>query len=143
MKLKSIIKSNKELKKNGYKMLRKLHKMEKKKGAIQAYEKCYEDTYMFVLYCRGLAELIENEYTETNVYVLHFEKKINCFLEYLDFIAKTRSRISKKRLVSFLKAYTKFFNKVITEGYKFKFDAAMIEKWNAKCIVPYVATWGK
>ena len=30
MKFKSVVKTNKDLKKNGYKMIRKLHKMEKK-----------------------------------------------------------------------------------------------------------------
>ena len=37
MKFKSVVKTNKDLKKNGYKMIRKLHKMEKKKGAEKAY----------------------------------------------------------------------------------------------------------
>ncbi len=38
MKIKSVVKTNKDLKKNGYKMIRKLHKMEKKKGAEKAYD---------------------------------------------------------------------------------------------------------
>ena len=45
MKMKSVIKTNKDLKKNGYRIIRKLHKMEKTKGAKKAYKVVFEDTY--------------------------------------------------------------------------------------------------
>lgn len=116
MKLKSILNSSKDLKNNGYRILRKLHKMEKKKGANRAYSVSIEDTYGFVLYCRTLVDIIKSEYYETDEYVLKFEKRCNGFLLYLDSIAQTQSRIKKSCLASFLKSYTKFFNKIIKKG---------------------------
>lgn len=143
MKLKSILNSSKDLKKNGYRMLRKLHKMEKKKGAYRAYSVCFEDVYGFVLYCRILIDIIKIEYDETDEYISKFEKRCNNFLEYLDSIAQTQSKIEKSRLASFLKSYTKFFNKMMNKKYKFIFDKSVREKWNTECLMAYIATWGK
>lgn len=143
MKLESILNSSKDLKKNGYRMLRKLHKMEKRKGVNRAYSVYFEDTYAFVIYCRTLADIIKSQYSETNEYILKFEKRCNHFLTYLDSVAQTRSKIKKSRLASFLKSYTKFFNKIIDKKYNFIFDKAIREKWNTKCLMAYIATWGK
>ena len=143
MKLKSILNSSKDLKKNGYRMLRKLHKMENRKGANRAYSVCFEDTYVLVLYCRTLADIIKSEYDETDEYILKFERRCNNFLAYLDSVAQTRSKIKKSRLASFLKSYTKFFNKIIDKRYNFIFDRTIREKWNTKCLMAYIATWGK
>lgn len=143
MKLKSILRNNKDLKKNGYKMLRKLRKMEKRKGADKAYSVSFGDTYGFVLYCQALVEIIKKEYHETDLYIVKFEKKCSRFLEYLNSKAKTQSKIKKSYLASFLKSYTKFFNKVIDKKYKFSFDQIIREIWNNKCLMAYIATWGK
>lgn len=142
MKLKSIIRSNKDLKKNGYKILRKLHKLESKKGADRAYNVCYEDTYMFVLYCRAFVDIIKSEYNPAKPYVALFEKKCDAFLEYLESISETKSKINKSLLADFLKAYTKFFNRVIASKHDFFFDQSMTEKWNLKCLMAFIATWG-
>lgn len=143
MKLKSILNSSKDLKKNGYKMLHKLHKLEKRKGADKAYSVCLEDTYGFVLYCRTLVDIIKTEYNETDDCILKFEKRCNNFLSYLDSIAQNKSKIKKSRLSNFLKSYTKFFNKMINKKYKFIFNQIIREKWNTKCLMAYIATWGK
>mgnify|MGYP004522634971 CR=1 FL=1 len=141
MKLKSNITSNKELKKNGYKILRKLHKMERKKGADRAYASCYEGTYMFVLYCKELVDIIKNEYGKDKN-IIRFEEKCDGFLRYLDHIAETKSKMNKTCLAGFLKAYTKFFNNVIESNHSFFFDQTLREKWNVKCLMAYIATWG-
>lgn len=47
MKFDSLLKSSHDLKKNGYKMVRKLHKLEGKNGADKAYSAVYQDTYFF------------------------------------------------------------------------------------------------
>lgn len=143
MKLKSVLKSNKDLKKNGYKILCKLHKMEKKKGADRAYSVGLEDTYGFIIYCRTLTDIIKTEYDGTDECILKFEKKCNNFLAYLDSIAQTQSKIKKSRLASFLKSYTKFFNRIMRKRYKFIFSQTIREKWNTKCLMAYIATWGK
>ena len=142
MKFKSVVKTNKDLKKNGYKMIRKLHKMEKKKGAEKAYRASFEDTYMFVLYCKGLTELIEMEYCETDEFVFSFKKKCIKFMEYLTFISASKTKINKSYLASFLKNYTKFFNKIIDKKYPFLVNQKVLEKWNIGCVMAYIATWG-
>lgn len=142
MKIKSVVKTNKDLKKNGYKMIRKLHKMEKKKGAEKAYGVSFENTYMFVLYCKGLTELIEMEYGETDEFVFLFKKKCIKFMEYLTFISASKSKINKSYLASFLKSYTKFFNKIIAKKYPLHVNQKALEKWNISCVMAYIAAWG-
>lgn len=142
MKLKSVLKTNKDLKKNGYKMIRKLHKMEKKKGAEKAYGTSFENTYMFVLYCKGLTELIEMEYGETDEFIFLFKKKCIKFMEYLSYISASKSKINKTYLASFLKSYTKFFNKIVNKKYPFLVNQKVLEKWNIGCLMAYIATWG-
>lgn len=143
MKLRQVLRNSKDLKKNGYKMLRKLHKMEKQKGAEKAYAACVEDTYGFVLYCRALVNIINMEYKEMDEFVLNFEKKCDKFLDYLDAIADRKSKMKKSKLSGFLKAYTKFFNKVVNKDYDFSFDQMIREQWNIKCLMAYIATWGQ
>lgn len=142
MKLKSVVKTNKDLKKNGYKMIRKLHKMEKKKGADKAYGVSFENTYMFVLYCKGLTELIEMEYSGTDEYIFSFKKKCIKFMEYLTSVSASKSKINKTYLAGFLKSYTKFFNKIIDKRYPFLVNQKILEKWNIGCLMAYIATWG-
>ena len=142
MKIKSVVKTNKDLKKNGYKMIRKLHKMEKKKGAEKAYGASFENTYMFVLYCKGLTELIEMKYGETDEFVFSFKKKCIKFMEYLTFISASKTKINKSYMASFLKSYTRFFNKIIDKKYPFLVDQKVLEKWNIGCVMAYIATWG-
>ena len=142
MKIKSVVKTNKDLKKNGYKMIRKLHKMEKKKGAKKVYGASFENTYMFVLYCKGLTELIEMEYGKTEEYIFSFKKKCIKFMEYLECISASKSKINKTYLAGFLKSYTKFFNKITDKKYPFLVDQKVLEKWNISCVMAYIATWG-
>ncbi len=54
MKFDSILKSNHDLKKNGYKILRKLHKLEKKSGADRAYAIALEDSFFWVCHVKHL-----------------------------------------------------------------------------------------
>ncbi len=143
MKLRQVLRNSKDLKKNGYKMLRKLHKMEKRKGAEKAYAVCFENTYGFVLYCRALVNIINMEYKETDEFILNFEKKCDKFLDYLDTIADRKGKMKKSKLSGFLKAYTKFFNKVVNKDYDFSFDQTIREQWNIKCLMAYIATWGQ
>ena len=119
MKMKSVIKTNKDLKKNGYRIIRKLHKMEKTKGAKKAYKVVFEDTYMFILYCKGLTDIIELEYGETDEFVSSFNRKCEKFVKYLEQISVSKNKINKTYLAGFLKSYTKFFNKIIKKGYPF------------------------
>jgi hypothetical protein len=144
MKFNSIIKGNHCLKKNGYKIIKKLHKLERKKGAKRAYMAVVDDTYFFVLACRNLIELIEMEYKnyEDDKLIEEFKNKSDSFIKYLDYMAENRKLINKHVLASYLKAYTKFFNKIIKENYKFNFNQEMVEIWNQKCLMAYIATWG-
>lgn len=138
MKFDSVLKSNHDLKKNGYRFLRKLHKLEKHKGADRAYAAAIDDTYFFIIGCRALADIIKAEYPDAHV----FAEKCDAFLIYLEAKARSKSRIDKGILSGFLRAYTRFFNRVIDQRKTFSFDQRMIELWNIKCLMAYVATWG-
>ena len=142
MRFRSVITSNRDLKKNGYKLMRKLHKIEKRKGADKAYKAIYEDTYMFVLYSKALTDLIVTEYGINDELIIKFKNKCDWFVNYLTKTAETKSKINKSYLVSYLKAYTKFFNKIIERGYPFVSKQEIIEKWNIGCLMAYIATWG-
>lgn len=141
MKFDSMLKSNHDLKKNGYKVLRKLHKLEKKNGAELAYSKALEESYGFVLSCQALIEIIYEEYGHCDE-SSKFLGKCESFLSYLETISKTKSRINSKVLSSFLHSYTVFFNYIIKEKYHFVFNQRIIELWNMKCLMAYIATWG-
>ena len=138
MKFDSVLKSNHDLKKNGYKILRKLHKMEKQKGAEVAYKAAFNNTYFFVLSIKSLVNIINIEYPKAN----QFKEKCDAFLQYLDSVANKKSRINSSMLASFLHAYTIFFNSVIENGHPFIFDQILIQEWNTRCLMAYIATWG-
>lgn len=137
MKLKSVLQSNHDLKKNGYHILRKLHKIETRKGASKAYASAYGDTFFFVLSVRALVEIIGKEYPEE----VFFFKRCNEFLSYLDKVAAKRQKIDGTILASFLHAYTSFFNYIISIHHVFRFDNVIVNLWNTKCLMAYLATW--
>lgn len=139
MKLKSVLCSSHDLKKNGYHILRKLHKIETRKGANKAYASAINDTFFFVLSARALVEIINTEYPEE----LAFLERCDRFLSYLDKAAAKRQRINGTILASFLHAYTSFFNRIASIHHIFRFNDDIIELWNTKCLMAYVATWGR
>lgn len=145
MKLNSIISSNHSLKKNGYKLLCKLHKMEKKKGAQKAYSAALEDTYFFILYIESLMEIIDIEYDnpEKEKCIKKFKEKNKEFLNYICSISQKEQKINKRVLANYLKAYTRFFNKMIKTRYTYKLTDEILIIWNEKCLMAYIATWGK
>ena len=97
---------------------------------------------MFVLYCRGLTDLIEREYGEVDEFVFLFREKSKKFMQYLLSVSKSKGKINKSYLAGFLKSYTKFFNKIIDKRYPFFVNQEIIEKWNIECLMAYLATWG-
>lgn len=139
MKLKSVLRSNHDLKKNGYHVLWKLHKIETRKGASKAYTSTFDDTFFFILGVRALVEIINKEYPEELVFL----KRCDSFLSYLDKAAANRQRIDGSILASFLHAYTSFFNRIISTHHIFRFGNDIVELWNTKCLMAYIATWGK
>lgn len=138
MKLKSVLRSNHDLKKNGYIILRKLHKTETLKGAKKAYSTQFDDTFFFVLSVRALVDIIVKEYPEE----LFFLERCKRFLSYIDEVAAKRQRINGTILAAFLHAYTNFFNNIISTRHTFVFNDEIVELWNTKCLMAYVATWG-
>ena len=129
MKIKSVVKTNKDLKKNGYKMIRKLHKMEKKKGAEKAYGASFENTYMFVLYCKGLTELIEMEYGETDEFVFSFKKKC------IKFNQKAVSSIIKRKYVRY------FIAEFLISWYYICMKENLIHYRTCVCNINYHMVW--
>ena len=141
MKISSVLKSNHDLKKNGYKILRKLHHLEKKKGKHRAYAVAVDDTYFFVLSCRALVDIIKEEYPQDQKFIIKFLRKCDTFLEYLNDVAGKKAKIDGTMLAGFLRAYTRFFNRIIKEKYMFRFNQQIVELWNTKCLMAFVATW--
>lgn len=138
MKFDSVLKSNHDLKKNGYQVIRKLHKLEYISGMNRAYKAQIADTYYFVLGCRALVAIIEAEYPNAAVFVA----KCNAFLSYLDSAANNKAKLSKSVIAGFLRAYTGFFNEVIAKKMPFRFDEPIVKLWNVDCLMAYIATWG-
>lgn len=141
MRFDSILKSNHDLKKNGYKMIKKLHSLELRKGANKAYYAQIGNTYMFVQMCVYLVEIINYEYPQSDPVVSSFSGKCNAFLKYLDEVALRKGKINKTILGGFLRSYTRFFNYICDSKFKFSFDQTVIDTWNQKCIMSYISTW--
>lgn len=134
MRFKPILKSHHDLKKNGYKILRKLHKLQKRKNVTRTI-KC-DDTYYYVLSCKHLFEILNEEY---GINANSFLSKCDHFLEYLE--CNRGNRIDPTVLSSFLKAYTKFFNGIIGKGIPFSFNRNLVDIWNTKCLMAYNVAW--
>ena len=109
MKFDSILKNSHDLKKNGYRIFRKLHKMEKCQGAERAYAVAIDDTYFFLVGCRTLIDIIRIEYPDMD----KFSEKCDAFLMYLEALALKKGKVDKTKLAGFLRSYTKFFNEII------------------------------
>ena len=112
--------------------------METLKGAKKAYSTQFDDTFFFVLSVRALVDIIVKEYPEE----LFFFERCKRFLSYIDEVAAKRQRINGTILASFLHAYTNFFNNIISTRHTFVFNDEIVELWNTKCLMAYVATWG-
>lgn len=141
MKFDSILKSNHDLKKNGYKMLKKLHSLESSKGANKAYSAQLSETYMFIQMCVYLVDIIRNEYPQSDPVVSSFLRKCSSFLNYLDELSLRKGKMNKSKIGGFLRAYTKFFNYVCNNKFYFSFNQTIIDAWNQKCIMAYISTW--
>ena len=97
-----------------------------------------------VLSCKELADIISDMYgSYDEQYIKSFLHHTAWFVNYLESVAGTHSRINSSILASYLTAYTKFFNQII-EGQRVKFspNRVLYTKWNAGCIMAYTAVWG-
>ncbi len=143
MKFKSMINSHQDLKKNGYKILRKLHKLERRTNLGKIYNQFCTDGYYVVLSCKNLAELLSFQYSKYDQnYIRSFLKKTDKFVAYLDMVARSKARINSTYLSNYLSAYTEFFNRISNEKIVFSVDKAMLAKWNIGCVMAYNAVWG-
>ena len=137
MKFDSELKSHHDLQKNGYKVIRQLHKMECRDGANRAYSTRLGNTYYFIVGCEAFVDIIKNEYPDDTA----FGAKCSSFLSYLNSAAKNKSTLSRSIIASFLKAYTSFFNKILVEKRPFVFNQNLRDIWNRNCLMAYIATW--
>lgn len=143
MKLKSIINSNNAMKKNGYQIVRKLHKLEKKKNLSYAYAAMYQDVPFWLLSFQNMNRIMKTEYgNATEDYIKEFLEKSDAFQQYLEGVAARKGKINKSVLAAYLRAYTKFFNRV-KKAKKFDDSIKILEDWNKKCVMAYYAVWRK
>ena len=144
MKFDSLLKSNHDLKKNGYKILRKLHKLENRANLSKAYGASCSKGCFVVLSCKELADIISDMYgSYDEQYIKSFLHHTAWFVNYLESVARIYSTLKSSILATYLTAYTKFFNQII-EGQRVKFspNRVLYTKWNAGCIMAYTAVWG-
>ena len=138
MKFKTMLSSNHDLKKNGYKIVRKLKKATKRRCAKKLYERGkLNDEYAFVLSYIHLIEIIAKEYPDGEVFLW----KCEAFKKSLVSSSSIQDRVNKEHLISFLKSYTRFFNRMIEEKHRFIFDEEMMILWNQKCLMAYLYSW--
>lgn len=143
VKFRSILSCHHDLKKNGYKILKKLHKLELRANLDKAYSKSCPDGYFVVLACKNLAELLTIQYGSYNHgYIRAFLKRTEQFVSYLDSIAKKHARINTTYLSSYLSAYTEFFNRITNDKIAFTVNNSILTKWNIGCVMAYTAVWG-
>ncbi len=144
MKFKSVIASNHDLKKNGYKIIGKLHKLELRKNFCRAYSASCSEGYFFVLSCSNLIGLVISEYDKTQVGTMMdvFIRKSNSFLNHLIDISNSKTTIDKRRLSAYLTTYTEFFNYLIENNVHFNISQKMLVEWNVRCVTAYIAVWG-
>lgn len=144
MKMKSIIKSNHDLKKNGYQIIFKLHKMEKRKSLSKVYSRSCEEGYYFALACKDLADLIRTQYSSEICGKVFdtFNQKSLSFINHLEEISCNKCRINKAILSSYLHSYTAFFNSIIEMGVPFSLSQEALIQWNARCVMAYISAWG-
>ena len=144
MKLKSIIRSNHDLKKNGYQILAKLHKLELKKNLDKAYSRECSEGYYFVLACNNLAYLISTQYGEEicGAAITKFNNRSQEFIAHLEEISERKCCINRRILSSYLRAYTLFFNSIIEKHVPFSLSQEILIQWNVRCVMAYVTAWG-
>lgn len=144
MKFDSLIKNNHDLKKNGYKIFRKLHKLEKRANLPKAYGAKCQNGYYVVLSCKGFYDVLYDLYGNyEDEYIKCFLEKTSHFIDYLDAIAVASVTVDSKILSNYLTSFTQFFNR-ITEDQHIKFSPSknFFVKWNAGCVMAYTAVWG-
>lgn len=84
-------------------------------------------------------EIIEAEYPGAS----KFSEICDVFIRYLDSVAARKGLINKSYLAEFLRSYTRFFNEVIDRKVRYTVNHELITLWNQKCLMAYIATWGK
>lgn len=141
MNFKSTITNMHDFKKNGYKIIKKLHKLEKRKNLKTAYSSTNGSTYFWVISVEGLINLLKSQYgTYNNQFVTEFLKCSNDFVTYINNVAKRKGKISKKRVASYLHSYTKFYNKA-KGTINLRSSINLLSTWYINCVMPYYSVW--
>jgi len=143
--IKPFLKSTHDLKKNGYKVLRRLHRIENADAARSIYQKsCKQGAFVFLSVfhlanvVRDSMQLENKEYAEHKKFAVRTQKLVDILLK-----ASTEGcAISRQVVVSYLKAYTKFFNFVKENRQKIMYNQAIHDEWSNKVVLAYIATWG-
>ncbi len=146
MNLKSILRCNHDLKKNGYKIIRKLHKLESRKNLDKVYIRKCREGYFAVLSFVNLISLIQKQYSDNKdiSFVFNeFMRKSNIFLHHLEYVSENRIRVNRHKLSSYLSSYTDFFNTIIQLKVPFNITQEVLIDWNRKCVMAYYAVWSK
>ncbi|MEL7654290.1 MAG: hypothetical protein AAGU75_00090 [Bacillota bacterium] len=143
MKIRSVLKSTHDLKKNGYIIFRKLHKLENRDTFQKVYSRLCPEGIFVVLSVKHLCEIYADVFQgKDGVFVDRFLRRSVQLASHLEDIATSKRRINNGLLSSYLVAYTKFFNLLLEKKISLRFNDELLERWYKKCLMAYVAAWG-
>lgn len=143
MRLKPVILSTNDLKKNTYKVLCKMHTLENKKNIKRFYSKKYDDEYYVVLVVNHIKNIMDNYsyiFSES-VYGKEYLNKLNKFYQILQNSTAEDRKLNSKDIVSLLKYHTKTFNDILSKDIKINMSEVIHTQWT-KCIRAKGAVWG-
>jgi hypothetical protein len=140
------IKNNRELKKNSYLILKKLHDlgMGKKIGRIYD-EKSLKDEYLIVIcfknYEKFLTQCIHDDQYPQPPIISNYVERLHSLINTIQESAQKRKKIDKKKVSEFLKYHTKTFRYLAPTRSFFEFDEEIRENWHMFILLT-IGIWG-
>lgn len=142
MKFDVIITNNHQLKKNGYKVIRKLRDVNRPgKFTKAASASCNEGSYYY-LACKALVELMKEVYLPSeNPTVNRFFQDADSFLNYLNQASAMKEKLNTSRIAAFERDYTTFFHYLSKENIEYSDSPKARSLWGEKCLMAHLAVW--
>lgn len=139
MNLNKALVSTHSLKKSSYRMLKKMHSLERR-GVLRTCSQLGGEYYI-ILCLQHMSDVIKQSYSN-NAVIPEIVLDIGDLILVLKESFKSRMRVDRALLTSCLKKHTKVFNCLEKNGIKINKNDVLSETWNMKCIVSYVCQFG-
>lgn len=138
-KMNDALQSTRKLRKISYRMLRKLHKLEKRRS-LSCAKKLGEE-WAPLLFVQHLSEIIDLCYMQDAINipsVLSLKES----LVGLTVFHKKRASIDRAVLVSCLKQHTAAFNDLFEQKIQVSISQVSLNLWRTRCLMAYVCQFG-